>query len=149
MTERRYWEVFLPRSVERKMLRHSLNQDDREVCGLLVGLFDDDYQKISVAEFRPVTNIAKDPQGLFVMEPSEQLAIFKDAHERKLQIVGCFHTHPFNFGIPSTIDASAINEDFAWLIWGGQDNTLRAWWPRDVKDTSAGFEAATLSYIPL
>lgn len=143
---RDYWDVTVPRSVERAMLKHAISHDTVEICGLMAGTFIDETKDILVGYFEPIENIAPDPIALFRMDPLQQIMFMKKANERGLQTVGCFHSHPHNFGIPSSIDAGAINEDYCWLIWGGQDNQIRAWYPRDFKDPSAGFEAAHLNY---
>jgi proteasome lid subunit RPN8/RPN11 len=144
-----YWDIWLPRTLEIAMLRHAYSQDDREVCGLLAGLFLDDKKVIKVEEFKPIVNVAESPLALFRMDPYEQKKFFDRILNNNKHVIGCFHSHPHNFGIPSLVDQSGINENYAWMIWGGQDNRIRSWYPRDYKNPDMGFEAANLTVVPV
>jgi proteasome lid subunit RPN8/RPN11 len=137
-----YWEIYLPSKLTDDMRDYAAGHKTEEVCGLMVGYFHDEHMSATALEFYPVQNIAKDPFALFVMDPVQQLNIYNDAFIRGKQIVGCFHSHPTSYGIPSTTDESMINEEYFWLIWGGKDNTIRYWYPKDVKNPLLGFQAA-------
>lgn len=141
-----YNQVILPHKVWRDIVGHMVSSEDAEVCGLLAGRFDDGIdgtQTAHVHYFTPILNVNPDPSALFVMDPYKQLDFFKTAHSNSLHVVGCVHSHPMGFGIPSEIDRQGINEDYAWLIWGHQDNRLRAWWPVITQEESR-FRAAHL-----
>lgn len=140
--DKKPWEIEIPPSIIMSMKQYGASQPDQEVCGLLTGYFIDSEKFIVVEEFLPIRNIAPDPLGLFIMEPYLQLQCMKDATRKGMNVVGCFHSHPHNLGIPSSTDARMINENYAWLIWGGQDDELRAWYPIDHKDPSQGFDRA-------
>ena len=103
------------------------SRKDAEVCGLLAGLFVDDKEYIEVKSFKMIPNIAKDPLNLFDMDPKELLKFHNETIGNKLHIVGCVHSHPLNLGNPSRIDRSQIRDDYAWLIYGGQDDRIRSW----------------------
>lgn len=129
------------------MHEYAASHKDAEVCGLMAGTFFDDDKLIVVDEFMPIDNIAEHPLALFLMDPTKQMQFFKRAEAEGKQVVGCFHSHPHNLGIPSMTDAAHINEDYSWLIWGGQDKQINAWYPRNHKDPSQGFEPSRLTIM--
>jgi proteasome lid subunit RPN8/RPN11 len=110
------------------MWKLALSEEHAEVCALITGRFSDDGHSANAHELIHVRNVADKPESLFVMSPEEQLRAFEYAHEVGLHIVGCFHTHPRNKGIPSTTDLAMANEDYFWVIWGGYDFRMRTWY---------------------
>ena len=140
LIETRLWTISIPRAIRAALGDYGASQPDAEVCGLLAGSFLDDEKIIEIESFLPIKNISEDTLGLFIIDPTTQLHYMKHVHSLGKHIVGCFHSHPHNVGAPSQIDAKMINEDYSWLIWGGLDRTIRAWYPKDHKDPSQGFE---------
>jgi len=130
-----YNRIELPPAIWRDIMRHALSDETVEVCGLLTGAFRLDgkgserHEVAVIKEFIPITNIFPDPAIFFKMDPYEQKVVFDRIGVDIKAVVGCFHTHPFGLGIPSELDRLSINEDYSWLIYGGQDNKIQAWWP--------------------
>ncbi len=121
--------------VYNQLTKYSKDNPGQEVCGLLSGVFNDN-DSLTITKFYPIDNIADQPLALFIMDPTQQMQVMnKILLTDKESIVGCFHSHPHNLGVPSSIDRSNINMEYSWLIYGGQDDCIRAWWP-DVKSKS-------------
>lgn len=123
----KYNYISIDEAIYQQIKQDLSSQKDAEVCGLLAGLFIDDKEYIRVDSFKMIPNIAKDSRNLFMMDPKEQMKFHKETIDNKLHVVGCIHSHPFNLGNPSIIDRSQIKDDYAWLIYGGQDDRIRSW----------------------
>ena len=93
--------------------RHGESEYPSECCGLLIGRFDDDGRKIVVEVF-PISNAreveAKHNRSLIL--PAEYLRGERYARERKLDVVGNYHSHPDHPAVPSAFDLS-----HAWPTW--------------------------------
>jgi proteasome lid subunit RPN8/RPN11 len=79
------------------MLGHVWSTGD-EVCGMLLGV-----NRVAT-EAVAIDNVAAYPGGLYVMDPSQQIATFLRAEEQALEVVAFYHSHPFSAPIPSGID---------------------------------------------
>lgn len=102
-----------------------------EVCGLISGKYieDGEYKTIAKAEaFYPLPNIAPNKALLFVIDPVLQMKTYKDIFSKGNVVIGLYHTHPFNKGFPSETDRRKINDEYFWIIFGGQDLVHRTWW---------------------
>jgi proteasome lid subunit RPN8/RPN11 len=86
-----------------------------EACGVLVGLIAPEGGK--ALEFRPMRNAVLDrPHDRYQLDPREQLAVQREAHERGLEIIGIVHSHPDHPARPSQFDtdrAAEIRDSFS------------------------------------
>jgi len=93
--------------------RHGESEYPSECCGLLLGRFDEDGRKV-VFEIRPVSNAreeeAKHNRSLIL--PEEFMRGERYARERKLEVIGNYHSHPDHPAVPSAFDLS-----HAWPTW--------------------------------
>lgn len=133
--------VVLPREIKQAIQDHGRSQRV-EVCGLLGGIYTDqipgaggwtgepvDKDSVIIDTFIPVQNIAKHPASLAVMEPKAMMVGINALFAQKKHYAGWMHSHPFNLGVPSGRDVEEIKDDVHWLIWGGQDQVIRSWFP--------------------
>lgn len=80
-----------------------------EGCGLLVGRVAEGEQ--SALEFRPMRNTVTDrPHDRYQLDPREQLAAQREAHQRGLEIIGIVHSHPDHPARPSQFDTDRALE---------------------------------------
>lgn len=92
-----------------------------EACGLLIGSGE------VVSEVRAILNAAQSAVR-FRMEPAQQLHAFRDIEDRKLELLGVFHSHPAaadsdSLRIPSETDIREAAYPVVHVIWhrqGGQ-----------------------------
>lgn len=83
--------------------RHGEETYPHECCGILLGR--------TVGETREVAEVVRmrnanteSPRNRFDFEPKEHLAVQRRAHERGLEVVGFYHSHPDHPARPSQFD---------------------------------------------
>jgi len=82
--EREPWEV---------MVAHARQAYPNECCGAMLGFIQDD-EKI-VREVLPLENAFSGPQAArYELRPEDLLAADKAARERKMDLIGIYHSHP-------------------------------------------------------
>ncbi|MCS7024753.1 MAG: M67 family metallopeptidase [Bryobacteraceae bacterium] len=75
------------------MLQHAKATYPRECCGALLGTADARGRHVVIA--RPMRNAYDGPQqDSYQLDPTEQLAVEKEARALGLSVVGIFHSHP-------------------------------------------------------
>ena len=84
-----------------------------ECCGLLLGHFEDDGRK-SLVELFPITNAREEEarRRRFLIEPNEMLRGESYARKQQLDVIGFYHSHPEDSGVPSQYDL-----DHAWPVY--------------------------------
>ncbi len=89
-----------------------------ECCGLLQGVAGPGGWRVTaVHESR---NIAAQPERRFLIDPQHQFELLRRLRGSGHELIGCFHSHPEGRSKPSSTDlASALDENFLWLIAGG------------------------------
>jgi proteasome lid subunit RPN8/RPN11 len=63
-----------------------------ECCGILIGTVEDDIRTVLTTV--RCNNICDSPQTRYDIDPRELIVAQRDAHERSLDIVGFYHSHP-------------------------------------------------------
>lgn len=111
--------------------RHAERDYPNECCGILLGRADGDRKE--VLEAVPLPNLRLDSQraqeilpletpgkeserNRFLIDPIEQLRVEKDARERKLDVVGYYHSHPDHPARPSIYDRDHAWPSYSYVI---------------------------------
>ncbi len=102
--------IKIPVSIKQKMVSHCLSQLPNEACGILAG------QDNTVTHIYLMENIEKSPES-FLMDPKEQLQVFKDIRAKNLKMIAIFHSHPYTPARPSEKDIKmAFYPDIYYII---------------------------------
>ena len=72
--------------------RHGEETYPQECCGILIGTLEGDTR--TVRGTIPCNNISDSPQTRYDIDPRELIRAQRDAHDRGLDIVGFYHSHP-------------------------------------------------------
>jgi len=101
-----------------------------ECCGLLIGTFA--AGRKVVIETYPISNARQEEakRKRFLIRPEELMRGEKYAHEKDLDVVGFYHSHPDDRAVPSRYDL-----DHAWPVYSyivvsivqGHAEDLRSW----------------------
>ena len=77
-----------------QLRRHGEKTYPHECCGVLLGDADGDGMR-AVRDAIPCQNTRVDsPQNRYHIDPRELVRIQREAHERELDIIGFYHSHP-------------------------------------------------------
>jgi proteasome lid subunit RPN8/RPN11 len=86
-----------------------------ECCGLLLGRARDDV--VSVEDVLPARNVnAQRARDRYELDPDDLMRADAQARERRLDIVGIWHTHPDHPAHPSDTDRAQAWEAWSYLI---------------------------------
>ena len=90
-------EIVIPKNIMDKMIDHARRDYPNECCGLLAGL------KGEVYLFYEIDNDDKSTETYF-MNPKELLRSQKDIREKKMELLGIYHSHTHSEAYPSETD---------------------------------------------
>ncbi len=117
-------EIILNDSIKQTLKKHAENYRPNEACALLFGVENDN--KVLVKEVFLADNIEKSPVN-FTISNEDLIAAYKRAEDKKLDVVGIFHSHPNSEAYPSTTDKEFMyTNPVAWLIFSGTSKEFKA-----------------------
>lgn len=88
----------LKKSVYNDMIAHAKAGFPNEACGILAGTKEGEGSK-----YFPMRNMDEASVSYF-MDPKEQLKVFKEMRDLKLELTGIFHSHVASEAFPSQKD---------------------------------------------
>lgn len=101
----------LPRTLINQIMSQAQSSDEDEICGLISA------KNETVLQVYPVTNIAKETDHLFSMDPKEQINAMRNMRENDEQLFAIYHSHPHAPAVPSIKDIQQANyPDALYLI---------------------------------
>jgi proteasome lid subunit RPN8/RPN11 len=105
----------LPRPLLDEMYAHGEETFPRECCGILVGTKGGDGgRERVVTEIHPATNVrADDRNDRYELDPLMRKQVEEHAHDRGLQVVGFYHSHPDHDSYFSETDLK-FSEEYIW-----------------------------------
>ena len=96
-----------------------------ESCALLFGKKDND--KIRVNEIFIADNIEKSPVN-FTISNEQLIEGYKIAEEKKVEVIGIFHSHPNSDAYPSNTDKKFMHSNpVVWIIYSGINKDFKAY----------------------
>ena len=123
--------IILSQQQAEHIRRHGESDYPHECCGLLVGHFAGDGRKI-VSETFPISNAREEAakRNRFLIRPEELMRGERHARERKLDVVGFYHSHPDHPAVPSGFDLEHAWPTYSYIIVSvreGRAGDLRSW----------------------
>ena len=123
--------IKLEQNQENEIRQHSERDYPYECCGLLIGRFADGGVKI-VVETYPISNAREEEakRNRFLIRPEELMRGERHARERKLDVVGFYHSHPDHPAVPSQYDLDHAWPTYSYIIVSvreGQATDLFSW----------------------
>lgn len=114
-------KIIIKKDIYDKVINLCLNDPSKESCGILVG-----EDKI-IDKIYPLTNISDNPHFCYLIDPKEQLKVFKELRRENLQMLAIFHSHIDSAAYPSKRDVElAFYPESSYLIISLSDNTPTA-----------------------
>ena len=114
-------KIKLTESYKKILSEYSENQKPNESCAILFGK-DDQVLDLFLTE-----NIEKSPVN-FTISNKQLIEAYKIAEEKKMEVVGIFHSHPGSDAYPSNTDKKFMQSNpVAWIIYSGINKNFRAY----------------------
>ena len=113
-------KIILKQSDKKILSQYSENQKPKESCALLFGK-DNQVLDIFLTE-----NIEESPVN-FTISNEQLIEGYKIAEEKKMDVIGIFHSHPNSDAFPSNTDKKFMeNNPYVWIIYSGINKNFRA-----------------------
>ena len=110
----------IPKKFVDEMIRHALEDDPNECCGILAGTGN------IVTRYYPIANAAPSPYR-YVMDPGEQLQAMIEVDEDGVDLLAFYHSHTHSDAYPSNTDTRMAVEsgwvDFCYVLVSLKDRT--------------------------
>ena len=115
--------IVISKAQKELLLNHASKCKPNESCAILFGNVEN--EKNIVKDVYLTENIDESPVN-FTVSNEELLKAYKMAEQKKLDIVGIFHSHPNSDAFPSNTDKKFMHTNpVVWLI-SGESNELKA-----------------------
>ncbi len=102
------------------IVEHAKERYPKEACGILSGKIIDSKKNSSyklVSKIYRTNNISDTPVNCYLMDPKEQIDIFKKIRKENLKMLGIYHSHPQSSNYPSKRDSDmAFYEEAVYMI---------------------------------
>ncbi len=114
-------KIILSESIKKILMNHAENENPNESCALLYG-----NGKI-VSEVFLTKNIEESPVN-FTISNEQLIEGYKIAEEKKLPVIGIFHSHPNSEAYPSSTDKKFMHSNpVVWIIYSGVNKNFKAY----------------------
>ena len=114
-------KIILSQSIKKILTQHAENENPNESCALLYG------NDETVSEIFLTKNIEESPVN-FTISNEQLIEGYKIAEEKKLQVIGIFHSHPNSEAYPSSTDKKFMHSNpVVWIIYSGVNKNFKAY----------------------
>ena len=109
--------IIIGREATEEIRAHGARDYPYECCGLLIGKFEADGRK-NVLETFAISNAREEAakRNRFLIQPEELLRGEKYARDKKLDVVGFYHSHPDSPAVPSQYDFEHAWPQYSYII---------------------------------
>ena len=114
-------KIILSQSIKKILTQHAENENPNESCALLYG------NDETVSEVFLTKNIEESPVN-FTISNEQLIEGYKIAEEKKLPVIGIFHSHPNSEAYPSSTDKKFMHSNpVVWIIYSGINKNFKAY----------------------
>jgi len=114
-------KITLSQSIKKILIQHAENENPNESCAILYGNGD------TVSDVFLTKNIEESPVN-FTISNDQLIKGYKIAEERKLDVIGIFHSHPNSEAYPSSTDKKFMHSNpVVWIIYSGTNKNFKAY----------------------
>ena len=113
-------KIILKQSDKKLLSQYSENQKPNEACAILFG------KNNEVLDIFLTENIQESPVN-FTISNEQLIEGYKIAEDKKMDIIGIFHSHPNSDAFPSNTDKKFMQSNpVTWVIYSGINKNFRA-----------------------
>ena len=114
-------KIILSNSDKKILTEHAENEKPNESCAILFG------KNNTVSEVFLTKNIEESPVN-FTISNEQLIEGYKIAEEKKVEVIGIFHSHPNSEAYPSNTDKKFMQSNpVVWVIYSGANKDFRAY----------------------
>jgi [CysO sulfur-carrier protein]-S-L-cysteine hydrolase len=113
-------KIILKQSEKEILSQYSENQKPNESCAILFG------KNNEVLDIFLTENIDQSPVN-FTISNKQLIEAYKIAEDKKMDVIGIFHSHPNSDAYPSNTDKKFMQSNpVVWIIYSGINKNFRA-----------------------
>ena len=113
-------EIILKQAEKKILSQYSENQKPNESCAILFG------KNNQVLDIFLTENIDESPVN-FTISNKQLIEGYKIAEDKKMDVIGIFHSHPNSDAFPSNTDKKFMQSNpVVWIIYSGINKNFRA-----------------------
>ena len=113
-------KIILKQSDKKLLAQYSENQKPNEACAILFGK---DNQVLDIF----LTENIEESSVNFTISNEQLIEGYKIAEEKKMEVIGIFHSHPNSDAFPSNTDKKFMQSNpVVWIIYSGINKNFRA-----------------------
>ncbi len=117
--------IKISESLRKDLVLHANEQNPYEACAILLG--NNDEKGWEITEIFLTENIEKSEIN-FTVSNEQLLEGYKMAEEKRLDIVGIFHSHPKSQALPSNTDIKFMKGNpIPWIIYSRLTKEMKAY----------------------
>lgn len=117
--------IHLPKILFTKLSIHGIQAYPEECCGAMLGTIDSKNQLKIVTELVKIENSSnKNKHRRFTITSQDYMQLEKKAKEKKLTLLGFYHTHPDHPCQPSQTDLKYSWPFFSYIILSIKDGNI-------------------------
>jgi len=114
-------KIILSQSDKKILTEHAENEKPNESCAILFG------KNNLVSEIFLTKNIEESSVN-FTISNQQLIEGYKIAEEKKVEVIGIFHSHPNSDAYPSNIDKKFMHSNpVIWIIYSGINKDFKAY----------------------
>ena len=114
-------KIILSESDKKILTKHAENEKPNESCAILFG------KDNRVSEVFLTKNIDESSIN-FTISNEQLIEGYNLAEEKRVEVIGIFHSHPNSDAYPSNTDKKFMQSNpVAWIIYSGINNNFRAY----------------------
>ena len=107
-------KIILAKDQLKFVINHGIDEYPKEACGIFGGTIKED--KFIIEKVYKVKNASLTPYNSYLIDPLDELYVFRDMEKNRLKMLGVYHTHPEKGVYPSLDDINHMLKDIFYLI---------------------------------
>jgi proteasome lid subunit RPN8/RPN11 len=137
------YSLKISQELVRQIEAHGVETFPHECCGALLGLDDDNGRQI--LKLMPLENRRNDsPRNRFEVTPGDVLLAEKTAREKKIDLLGWYHSHPNAPARPSEFDREHAWPWYSYIIVSIRDGAPADMTSWRLKDDRAAYDTEAI-----
>uniref|UniRef100_A0A7C3RKF2 M67 family peptidase n=1 Tax=Dictyoglomus thermophilum TaxID=14 RepID=A0A7C3RKF2_DICTH len=106
--------IILKKDQLKFVINHAIDEYPKEACGIFGG--NTKEEKFIIEKVYKVKNASLSPYNSYLIDPLDELYVFRDIEKNGLKMLGVYHSHPEKGVEPSLDDINHMLKDIFYLI---------------------------------
>ena len=137
----------IPAELMQKIEAHGVETFPYECCGALLGR-DDDGGRVVAALFALSNRRQDSPRNRFEITPEDVMLAERTAHDKKLDLIGWYHSHPNAPARPSEFDREQAWPWYSYIIVSIRDGSAKEMTSWRLEDDRTAYDPEAIESMP-